>query len=388
MRDPYPVLRTLLDDERAALPTVLNGFRMWVVTRHADSRRVLSDRTFEKDIASHIREVAAHSMVRPDRAAKLPRAIRRGVLDRDGADHRRLRDLLSDDFRPPSVERLRARVEQLSDALLGDLPARAVADIVGQLARPLATAVVSELLGVPAEDRHEFPDWENAIFTGTSPEEVEQGGRSILALCGRLIELKRAEPGDDLLTRLVVAHDQGKLDDDELASTVANVLIGGMEASTPIGSGVALLLSHRDQLARVLEDPTMLPPCVEEILRYESPFRIFAPRFSGEPLELEGVTIPRGELIAVCPAAANRDPRHYPDPDAFEIDRRTLGHLAFGHGPHHCIGIHLARLEASIALQRFLERFPDSRLAVRWEDLSWRPGAFMRRLDSLPVVLG
>src|SRR5581483_10275776 len=105
-------------------------------------------------------------------------------------------------FRPPSVERLRARVEQLSDALLGDLPARAVADIVGQLARPLATAVVSELLGVPAEDRHEFPDWENAIFTGTSPEEVEQGGRSILALCGRLIELKRAEPGDDLLTRL------------------------------------------------------------------------------------------------------------------------------------------------------------------------------------------
>jgi acyl-CoA synthetase (AMP-forming)/AMP-acid ligase II/cytochrome P450 len=387
MQDPYPALRSLRESHAAA-PIVANGFRMWVITRYDDVRRILRDRSYEKDFVKNARELTARSMVRPDRAARLPRRLRCGMLDRDGTDHRRLRDLLSNDFLPERVVELEPMIEAATDDLLDGLSAHESADLVAEFARPLSATVISELLGVPAEERAEFPLWENSIFTGTSPDEIYQAGRWMDRFCREMIALKRVEPAEDIFTKLVRAADAGALDEDELASTFANLLIGGLEPSTVIASGVLTLLRHPSQLALLVDNPKLLPVCVEEVLRYESPFRLMAPRYADKPLHLEGGTVPAGELVTACPAAANRDPRRFSDPETFDICRPAQPHLSFGQGPHYCLGVHLGRLEVAVALNRFLSRFPAARLAIPFAEVKWRPGAFMRRLASLPVHLG
>jgi cytochrome P450 PksS len=386
MRDPYPALRALCAGSPAAVPIIRNGFRMWVLTRYADVRRVMADRSVRRDVARRM-EGSDVTLVRPQQAALLPPGFRRGVIDRDGADHERLRALVEDDFRLNRMEQLRPRVEQLANALLDELPLGEPVDLVARFTRPLAATVISELVGLPEHERAGFPLWENSILTGTSREEITDAGEHIYALCRRMVALKRADPRDDVMTRLVRAERDGRLDEDEAASTLGNLLIGGMETSTTIGTGIALLLTHRDQLSLLLEDSELLPGCVEEILRFEGPFRLLGPRFADEPLAFEGITIPAGELIALCPAAANRDPRRFSDPERFDITRRPNPHLAFGRGPHHCLGVHLGRLQTAVGLETFFSRVPRSRLDVAWEDLAWRPGAYQRRLASLPVVL-
>lgn len=386
MRDPYPALKALRDGFPAAAPIIRNGFRMWVVTRYADVRRVMADRSMQRDVAKRMDRSDA-TLVRPQQAALLPIGFRRGVIDRDGDDHERLRALVDDEFRLNRTEELRPHTQQLANELLDALPVGEPVDLVTGFTRPLAATVISELVGIPEHERDGFPDWENSILTGTSREEITDAGEQMYALCNRMIELKRAQPADDIGTRLVRAQRDGKLSEDEASSTLGNLLIGGMEASTTIGTGIALLLAHREQLSLLRADMRLLPGCVEEILRYEGPFRLLGPRFHDEPLELEGVAIPAGELIALCPAAANRDPRKFSDPDTFDITRRPNPHLAFGSGPHHCLGVHLGRMQTRVGLEAFFARFPDSRLDITWDELPWRPGAYQRRLASLPVVL-
>ena len=386
MRNPHPALRSLREAPRPVAPIVKNGLRMWLVTRYDDVRRVLVDRSFERDMSKRIRH-SAHAVVRPKRAALLPRGLRRGVLDRDGEDHRRLRGLIQGHFRPDRVIQLQPRIQEVTDELLDVLPRDEAVDLMAGFARPLATTIIAEVVGVPPGARQGFPRWESSIFTGTTKDEIESAGRNIYEFCKRLLARKRAEPGPDVATTLAQAQRDGKLDEDEAASTLTNLLIGAMESFSAIGNGVALLLTHRDQLTKLLGDMRLLPGCVEEVLRYESPFVMLGPRFGSQDLELEGVTIPAGEVIALCPAAANRDPRQFSNPDAFDITRHPNPHLTYGPGEHHCIGMHLSRLEISVALESFFRRFPQSRLARPWEDLAWRPGAYLRRLDSLPVVL-
>lgn len=386
MHDPYPALDALREGPAAAVPIVANGWRQWLLTRYDDVRQVLADRSFEREVAKRLQGGQA-ALVSPEKFARLPFEIRQGVIDRDGAAHDRLRALLADDFRRERMVELRPRIQQLADTLLDGLPPHEPADLIKGYSHPLAVTVIAELVGIPAADRQDFPVWWSSIHTGTSVAEVEDAGEQMYAFCRKMVAAKRAEPGEDVLTSLVNAERARHLTEHEVVSTLANLLIGGMESATAVANGLALLLSHPEQRVKVLADPRLLPGAVEEILRYEGPFRVLGPRISTHELDLDGVTIPAGELIALCPAAANRDPRQFTDPDTFDVARHPNPHLAFGHGMHHCIGIHLARMHAAIGLGAVLTRFPHSVLAVPWNELQWLPGPHQRQLRSLPVVL-
>lgn len=385
MRDPYPALASLQESVPAAV-TEVGGFRMWVVTRYADVRGLLADPSVGKDLVGSRRAVVAQSMTEPTHRARLPHRSRRSLLDRDGDDHRRLRSALSGVFGPATVEALRPRVEEVASALLDALPVGSPVDLVADYARPLVATIISELVGVPEDERSDFPIWETQMLSAPSIEEVEEAGRLLYELALRLIERKRAAPADDVYTMLLGLHADGTLDFDELASTFIVLLIAGSEPTSPIGSGAWLLLNEPDQLAAVLDDPSLFGNAVEEVLRFESPFRMLPPRFADRPTEIESVTIPAGELILPSTAAANRDPSRFPDPDRFDVRRDTRGHLGFGHGPHRCLGAELGRMETLIGLRSLFTRFPRTRLVDSRP--AWRSGVFMRRLDNLPVILG
>jgi cytochrome P450 len=386
MQDPYPALAALRDD-RAATPIENNGLRMWVVGRYEHARAILANPDLKKDLVVKRKEILRQSLVRPERRPRLPLAIRRNMLDRDEPDHARLRGLLASAFTSAKVDQLRPVIERLVDELLSALPADRPIDLMAEFARPLSVTIISDLLGVPPEQRAQFPTWENDILTSPDLPDIEQAGIALVEFAGQLLARKRAAPADDLLTGLLADHDRGALDDVELVSMVTLMLIAGMEPGSALGNGIFTLLRHRDQLAALVADPALLPGCVEEILRYESPFRMLTPRFSDCPVRLGEVTIPANELILVSVAAANRDPDRFGDPDRFDIGRVTTGHLGFGRGNHRCLGAQLGVLELKIALDGLLRRFPDIALAVPADSVTWRPGMFMRRLTTLPVVL-
>lgn len=386
MADPYPALESLRRDH-AAFPVENGGFRMWVITRYDDARTLLSDPTLQRDLVKHRHAVVEQNLVDIERRPKLPRELRRSMLDQDGADHRRIRGIVAKFFVPSRMAALRPRLELLADELLDGLPAGEPVDIVGQYARPLSTIILSELLGVPEDARDQFPVWETAILTAPSKAGVEDAGRQLQAFAGKIIALKREQPRADLFTELVRAAGDGLLAEPELVSMITLLLIAGLEPASAIGSGALVLLRHPAELAKLRANPDLLKACVEEILRFETPFRMLTPRYVDHPLELDGVTIPAGELLLISTASANRDPSRFTDPERFDITRDTKGHLGFSHGIHRCLGAELGRLETTIGLSRLFTRFPATELAVTPEDARWRPGIFMRRLDSLPVVL-
>jgi cytochrome P450 len=384
MHDPYPTL-TEMREQCAAIPVENGGFRMWVVTRYDDARTILSDPSLHRDLVKHRHRIVEQNLVNGERKPKLPRELRRSMLDQDGQDHRRMRGLVSGYFSPSRLNALRPRAAQIADELLESIPDGEPIDLITHFARPLPVNLLSELLGVPDEAREHFPLWESAILTAPSKEEVEDAGRQLSSFARDIIALKREQPADDLFTTVVRAGEEGVLAESEVISSITLLLIAGLEPTSVIGSAVLTLVNHPEQLEKLRADRTLLPGCIDEVLRYETPFRMLTPRYLDHPMELADVTIPAGELILVSTGAANRDPGKYPDPDTFDVTRSPKGHLGFSHGNHRCLGAELGRLETSIALDKLLDHFSVIELAT--DEASWRPGMFMRRLDSLPVRL-
>jgi cytochrome P450 len=387
IQDPYPDLRNYR--ERQPVIAVENGgFRMWLVTRYEDARKTLASPLMLRDFIKNRDEVVGKTMVRPERKAHIPRALRVGMLDRDGADHRRLRGLVSGYFTPSRVVELRPVIERLVDELLDGLPVGEPIDLIGHFALPATATVMADLLGLPPEGRDAYPRWVNGMLTGGSLEETESSARHLSEYTREVIRRKRAEPGADITTFLIDAAAGGMIDELELESNVGLLLIAGMEPASTIGNTVFTLLRHPDQLAAVLASPYLIPRCIEEVLRFEGPFRMLPPRYSEQPFPVGGVTIPAREFILISNAAANRDPSRFEDPDRFDVRRDTKGHLGFSHGVHRCLGAELGRLETAVAVGRLLAKFPNLTLGVPVEDIRWRPGTFMSRLYELPVVLG
>ena len=387
--DPYPTyarLRSSAPVYRAALP---DGRGVWLITRYEDVLAVLKDQRFVKDW---------RGALTPEQLAQVPpipevmKPLSQNMLDTDPPDHERLRALVSKAFTPRLIERLRPRVQAISDGLLDAVQDRGEMDLIDDYAFPLPITVIAELLGVPAEDRNNFREWSDAAVSGNASQEYMEEiliphMQAFTDYLRALFEEKRANPGDDLVSALVRAEEAGdRLSEDELLGMVFLLLVAGHETTVNlIGNGVLALLQHPDQLRKLKEDPSLIKPAVEELLRYDGPVETSTERFAREDVEIGDQVIPRGEMVLVVLAAADHDPERFSDPDELDITRTDNRHLAFGKGIHHCLGAPLARMEGQIAISTLLRRMPNLRLKGSPESLSWRPGMILRGLRGLPV---
>lgn len=290
----------------------------------------------------------------------------RNMLGADPPEHTRLRGLVSQAFTPRMVERLVPRMEAVAGGLLDAVRGRDEVDVVEALAYPLPVIVIAELLGIPPGDREDFKRWSDAIVAtlggGLEPDTprdlpVEVIGE-LVAYLARIVEQRRAEPREDLLSALVAAEvDGSRLSFPELMAMLILLLVAGNETTTNlIGNAVAALAAHPAELQRLRADPSLLPSAVEEVLRWSSPVQMTA-RVARRDTTLAGVALPEGTPLLVWIGSANRDEDVFPEPGRFEITRSPNRHLAFGQGIHFCLGAPLARLEARVALEAFLARY-------------------------------
>jgi len=326
-----------------------------------------------------------------DRRA-LSEAVSRGMnshmLNQDPPDHTRLRRLISAAFTRRRMDEMRPRVRQITDELLDAMAGQEEVDLIAALAAPLPIRVLTELIGVPDAEAGAFHGWTTTLTaSGLAVGELDAAAADMLAYTRTLLDLKRAEPRDDLLSALVAVRDGAdRLTDDELTSMVFLLLIAGQETTANlIGNGILALLTNPGQRARLEAGPLLMPAAVEEFLRYESPVQA-ALRVATEPVEIAGVPIPACGVVLVSLLAANRDQARFPAAGELDLSRSGNSHLAFGHGIHHCLGAPLARLEGGIAIGALLARFPGLRLACPPVQLRWRVSLVMHGLVALPVA--
>jgi cytochrome P450 len=308
--------------------------------------------------------------------------------------HTRLRKLVSKAFTPRSIAALEPEIVSLVDELLDRMSGSV--DLVDALAFPLPFAVISQMMGLPdSADHARMRELTGTLVRSLEPvvdpqvaADIMAADQELSALASDLIAWKRANPGDDLMTALIRAEDDGDvLDDDELVAQVVLLYVAGHETTVNlIANGTLALLNHPDQLALLREQPDLAGNAVEELLRFDSPVQ-FSRRITLAPYEVDGRTIPQGSFVMAGLGAANRDEEQWgPDADQLRIDRpEARSHLSFGAGVHHCLGAALARLEGRIAIQRLAERFP--RLALDGE-VQWNGRINLRGPSTLPVTTG
>lgn len=389
----------LFDELREEAPVHLTPDGYWVFSRHADCLAILRDRRASSDSLNTDPERAPRGFSSSRRTEDYA-AIRAGGPDprpflfRDPPDHSRLRGLVQRAFTPRTVAELTGFVEAETDALLDAALEAGTFDVVESLAWPLPVAVISELLGVPREDRDEFKDRSAALARGLDPEfllpeELVAARDEALAQFAiyfhGLFEERRRHPTDDLLSALVAAHDgEDRLSDVELLSTAILLLVAGHETTVNLLSGAALALA-RDPAAqaRWRADPTLDRTAPDELLRLTSPVQLTG-RTIVAPLEVGGASIEPGTFCMMLLAGANRDPLAFDQPTTLVLDRDPNPHLGFGFGLHHCLGAPLARLEARVALRRLLDRTEELALADGGE-VRYRPNFVLRGLERLDV---
>ncbi|QUH00377.1 cytochrome P450 [Saccharopolyspora erythraea] len=373
----YARLRGQGPVHRAVAP---DGSHVWLVTRYDDVRAALADPRLSLD--------KAHA-TGGYRGLPLPPALDANLLNMDAPEHTRLRRIVARAFTAHRTELLRPRVQEIADELLDAVAGREQAELMSAFAGPLPITVICELLGVDARDRPDFRAWTDETLAPSTPDRARDSLRSLYAFLVDLIARKRAEPGADMLSTLVgLRDDAGSLTEDELTSTAFLVLFAGYENTVNlIGNGLAALLARPAQLAAVRSDRELLSSTVEELLRFDPPPQLAIRRFPKEDLEIGGVRIPAGDTVLLSLVSAHHDPARFPSPGELLPDRADNAHLAFGHGPHFCIGAPLARMEAEIAFSTVLARFPGLSLAVDPAELRWRPSFRNRGLRELPVRL-
>lgn len=374
-RDPFATYALRHAVESVGRITLANGRDTWLVTGMAAARTVLADRRF-----SAVRSPALD--------AATPRGqLEAHMLNTDAPVHPRLRALAQTAFTGARISALTPRITHIVEDILDALPTDDQIDLVSAYAFHVPVLVMCEVLGVPSEDR-------DALRRATQVVASPTGSRTgetwewLLDYFTTLIADKRAHPTDDLFSDLVHARDaQGRLTEQELLAMAFLLLFAGYETTMNlIGSGILALLSHPEQ-RRTLTTDAAWDVAVNELLRHGSPLESATWRWATEDVEVAGALIPRGASVLVSLAAANRDPAFFTDPDSLDLARHPNRHLAFGHGPHFCLGTGLAQVEARIALRHIVERFPGMRLATSPHDIAWRPGLLVRGPMTLPVRL-
>ncbi|MFJ6382735.1 cytochrome P450 [Kitasatospora sp. NPDC092039] len=372
LRAASPVLQVLSDGVTSA--TVVTGY---------DEARQAFTAPLSKDTSAYFADRPSGRSLHP--------AVARTMLATDPPEHTRLRRLVTKAFTPARVDGLRPYIRSLAEQLVGPWGPGTEVDLVEELAGPLPVTVICQLLGVPPVDRASVSSWSTDLFATGDHERIDAASHALAGYMAELISSTRVRPNRSLLSDLIAVHDEdsGRLSEDELLSLAVLLLVAGHETTTAaIGTAVLALLQHPAELEHLRASPHCIPGAVDELLRYDSPVSIATWRWAPTEVDLCGTAVPTGSPVFLCPGAANRDPRQFPDPDQLNLGRaNATNHLAFGHGIHRCLGAPLARAEIEIVLQVLFEHFPKLRLAVAPGELAWRHSRLVRGLTSLPVRL-
>jgi cytochrome P450 len=382
--DPYPYYHRL----RRTDPIHRSSFGYWVLSRHQDVDVILRDHRSCSDFP-HDESWARH---RGGRESPIVRSTMLWMMMLDGAAQRRVRSPVGRVFNQRVVEHLRPRVAAVVDGLIDGIGEGEI-DLVSQIALPLPIMVVGELLGIPRADRDQCRAWTEHIGRVVDPvitkdmrTAMNQALTEFSAYLAEQVRERRANPGSDLLSALVTMDGtDGQLTDDEIVANVLLLFNAGHETTVNlIGNGMLALLRHQEQLELLRRSPDLMGQAVEELSRYDSPVQIAA-RIMVADVALGETTIPAGAKVMVIYGAANRDPARYTDPDRLDLRRTGVKSLAFGGGPHFCIGAPLARLEVAMLYTAMLRRYPSIELLT--EEPSWRANFNLRGLTELPVKL-
>lgn len=398
LRDPYPLYRQMQQEQPVFWSNQMDA---WVITRHADvemalkSPALFSSARVDKIVYGYVdRRLQAHPLTAALRPLLRPllkkvamhkmgvfvEMATRFMWQRDPPDHARLRKLMHQGFTGALVAQMRPKIEARVHGLLDQVCAAGAMDFMADFATPLPAMIVADIFGVP-DDWQQLHAWESdlKLFLGArrgSPGEAQSRALDSVARMKAYflekIRERRERPGDDFISRLATAEDDGYyLDDLELCANLM-VTLGAAQVTTQdmLGNGLLALLLHRAQLDEVIADRALIPRTIEEIVRYDGPVQL-TNRVLTRDTVLRGKTLRKGQMVYLIRGAANRDPDRFPDPDRFDIHRETRGHVAFGAGIHYCIGAALARVEGEVALHAVFDRLPGLRLAPG-DAVAWR----------------
>ncbi|MEN3272479.1 MAG: hypothetical protein V7636_1240 [Actinomycetota bacterium] len=387
-RDPYPFYTSLL--QRG--PLIETTFGDHLLTRHADCFNVLRDARFSSNDKHKPGFEQVGELIRQLGYEDLLGLLTRIMLFADPPDHTRLRRLVSKAFTPKAIEAMRPRIAEIVDDILEDADGRGEIEVVDDLAFRLPVTVISEMLGVPQDDHEQLRSWTAAGVAALDPNDnvadllpAADGLRAMRAYFDELVESRRGEVRDDLLSGMMAAEDEGdRLSRDELLDTMLLLFAAGHETTVNLISGGMLnLLTHPHELRRLQADPSLITTAVEELLRVGPPVQ-FTARTTTTEVEVAGTTLPPGSELIVMIAAANRDPDVFDEPDSLDIGREDNRHLSFGGGIHLCLGAPLARVEGQEAIGRLVRRFPALRLVD--DQVEWKPTTTIRGPARLPLT--
>jgi cytochrome P450 len=386
---PPPALTALAGRGPVTRSTLRTGAPFWLVSGYVEARAVLADPRFSADRFRYHPRFAELSAELRERLRD-DKARAGSFINMDPPEHTRYRKLLTGQFTVRRMRLLAARIEEIVTERLDAMLANGnTAELIGDFAFRVTSLVICELLGIRYAERAEFQLRAATLLRVDVPgDEALANADALRAFMLRLIHEKRENPVDDLISGLI--HHAGAdpaLTDDELVNMTNLLLIAGYESTANmLGLGVFVLLQRPDQLAALRADPARIPDAVEELLRFLSVVHAGVLRFAKEDLEFGGEHIPAGSTMVISPLAANRDGRHWPDPDVLDVTRRRSPHLAFGHGVHQCLGQQLARIELQVAYTQLLRRLPGLRLAVPPEDVPLRNDMLTYGVHTLPVT--
>jgi len=388
--NPYPVYKCLRESAPVCRLSPPHGVETYLITRFDDAKAALTDPRISKDMYA---AMDAYHTIFGDSSV----ALDDNMLFADPPKHTRLRRIINSAFTPRRIEALEPRIQEITDDLLERCSTAAPVDLLSSFAFPLPLIVICELVGVPEDEREDMQKWCAVVartgFSKADKEKLAVAEGALGEYFADLIARKRRSLTNDLLGALIQTQDeQGAMSDGELLSTLWVLLFAGHKTTAYlIGNAVFTLLTHRDQLEKVLANPDLLPNAIEEVIRFEGSVESATFRHALEDIAIRDAVIPKGSLVQVSVASANRDPEKFESPDTFDVERPGLqsAHIGFGGGPHYCLGAPLARMEMRIALTTLFEKFPRIDLAVAADEAEWLKVPFpaFRGLERLPVTL-
>ncbi|AIM31260.1 cytochrome P450 [Bacillus thuringiensis serovar kurstaki str. YBT-1520] len=360
----------------------------WLITRYEDALPLLKDNRLKKDWTNVFSQDIKNMYLSVDNSDHLTTHM----LNSDPPNHSRLRSLVQKAFTPKMIAQLDKRIEKIADDLISDIERKGTLNLVDDYSFPLPIIVISEMLGIPKEDQAKFRIWSHAVIASPeTPEEIKETEKQLsefITYLQYLVDIKRKEPKEDLVSALILAESEGhKLSARELYSMIMLLIVAGHETTVNLITNTVLaLLENPNQLQLLKDNPKLIDSAIEEGLRYYSPVEVTTARWAAEPFQIHDRTIEKGDMVVIALASANRDETVFENPEVFDITREKYRHIAFGHGSHFCLGAPLARLEAKIAITTLFNRMPELQIKGNREEIKWQGNYLMRSLEELPLT--